>query len=377
MSFLTLNGTPIPCRSNACDVKDVEHRADRARMFSGDIRLTRGAIYREFTIVTAFQNETDYATIRALINSNNLPLTAAGDLIGTPSIYVMPVPGSWTPIQTADGFRRQAKFTLQETITTVLPDTSAVPWAFYRRGVGYWQDRAATTPASVGDVVDRWDDQSGNGRFIFSHNGEDAGPDGTPWAGSRDYRPTRDSSTTIYFGEAGGPEGAAEMRPGDGDNPYSPDMSEFNECEILFGIRAQFDPAPLSMSLAAWSSGVGPDVYPDSDGHLRFLFGLSGLSLHDAGDPSVDLTGWNCLNLSGSNVTDELIVRLNDDTLLTYPTGGSPFLWDFARLGNGGGDGHHFQGWFRDIVIFTSLLTDTQRLAWKNYIRGFTSLPPL
>ncbi len=375
MSFLTLNGTAIRCRRDACDVKHAEHRADRARAFDGTVRITRSGVFREFTVVTGLLDESDYAAYKALIETDNPPLTAAGDWIGATSINVYPVPGSWTPLVTraeTDGFRRQAKFTMLESPTISAPDTSAEPWAFYRRGVGFWLERAASTVAADGDKVDRWDDQSGNSRHFLSHDGNGAGPDGTAWAGSLDYRPLRDTAQNgIKLGFSDNVEGWSEMRP--------PRTDAFNEMEVFYGVRAYADPDSVDLTLSKMREAVGGDQYPDTSGHLQISFGLPGA--HDAGDPIVDLAGWNCLHLSGSNDTEELIVRLNGAELLRYPRGGSEvFLFDqnstfVTPIGPTFFKG--FKGWARDIVIFDGLTTDDQRLAWTNYIRGLTSTPPL
>ncbi len=379
MTFLALNGTTIPCRTNGVDVRDARHREDRARMFNGEVRVSGGAIFREFTITTAFENDTDYATIRALINSMTLPLTATGDLIPDAPISVVPVPGSWTPIQTGDGFRRQAKFTLQETVTIVAPDTSAAPWAFGRRGVGYWNDRAGTIAAGDGDQIDRWDDASGNGRHIISHDGNGAGPDGTAWAGSVDYRPKRSLATNaILFGDGVGSLGRTEMRP-------NTTAAAINEMEILVGIATLYDPYGNPLSLWAMRDGAAQTYYPDNDGHVKEAFGTTGQ--FDIGDLATPLTNFNCYNVSGSNLTKDLFVRMNGGVIYTTNigmsaifawNGNSTFVSDIGfTIGNGGGEGGHMRGWIRDFVIFDSILTDAQRTSWTNYIMGLTSTPPL
>ncbi len=118
MTFLTLNGTTVRCRKDACDVKDVWHRQDIARAFDGQIRQSRGPLFREFSIQTALETEADYLALRAILNSDALPLLADGDLIGDGPINAVPKDVSWTPVQSASGFRRQAKFTLWEDVPT-------------------------------------------------------------------------------------------------------------------------------------------------------------------------------------------------------------------------------------------------------------------
>ncbi len=372
MSFLTLNSTPIRCRKDACDVKHAEHRLDRARAFDGTVRVTRGGIFREFTVVTGLLDDTDYAAYKALIETDTPPLTAAGDWVGG-TIKVYPVPGSWTPLVTraeTTGFRRQAKFTLLESPTISEPDTSAEPWAFYRRGVGFWQERAASTPAMDGDQVDRWDDQSGNERHLVSHDGNGAGPDGTAWAGSLDYRPIRDTGqNALRFGDT-----PNEMRPNE-------PMDALTELEMLVGVRA-FEASPSARYvLLSTREAVSGCFYPHTDGHIYESFGLP--SQYDAGLPTPDISGYNCYNPSGSTVGAVMTVRLNLTTMFTHALGmAEGFLWDHNSGSDLGisisGDADHpFIGWVRDIVIFDAILTDSQRLAWTNYIRGVTSTPPL
>jgi hypothetical protein len=281
MSFLTLNSTPIRCRKDACDVKDAEHRADRARAFDGTPRVTSGGVFREFTIVTGLLNASDYAAYRALINTSNPPLTAAGDLIGATSISVFPIPGSWTPLATpseSNGFRRQAKFTLWESPTISAPDTSAVPWAFYRRGVGYFTDLAKTTPAAVDDLIRVWTDQSGNARDATSGSGLVGGTD--------DNRPTRIASNELLFGH--NPDGAAER-----SGIVVPSMSALSVVEMLIGVRAENDP-PATGSLVSRvlfnmsSSGGVQSYYPTFDGpHLR-QFRADGGARHDRSHARLD-----------------------------------------------------------------------------------------
>ncbi len=333
-------------------------------MFSGEMRTTGGRFFRTFTITTAFRDETDYAAVKALIESDDLPLTASGDLIGG-TISVFPDAESWTPVQTASGFRRQAKFTLIETTTIVPPDTSAVPWAFYRRGVGYFTDLAKTTTAEVDDLVYCWADQSGNGYDANSGFGLVGGGD--------DNRPTLIAANELLFGH--NPDGAAER-----SGIIIPDMSALDVAEMMVGVRSENDPpatgALVSRVLFVLSSDGNPGtVYPSSTGHIQDSFGLT--TQQDMGDPTPDLTGWNVYNVSGSNDTGELISRLNNVELATVPS--LSFNWDrtYNPFGIASLETTTFQGRVRDIVIFASLLNTTQRLSWYNYLRGATSVPPL
>ncbi len=141
MSFLTLNGTPVRCKRDASDVKDVWHRQDMARAFDGQVRQTRGPLFREFTIQTALQTDADYLALRAILNSDSLPLVADGDLIGDGPINVTPRDVTWTPLQSASGFRRQAKFTLWEDLGAISVLGDLV--------FDYAADDAVTTPAHI------------------------------------------------------------------------------------------------------------------------------------------------------------------------------------------------------------------------------------
>ncbi len=173
MTFLALNGTTVRTRSDAVQQKDNEHRLDRERMFDGTMRLTRGGVFRQWDVTTAFLSESDANTLLALVRSGSV-LTASGDLVGA-DVAVMPVPGNDNPKQTATGFKRQLTFTLHETGGPLPPDTSAPLGAFWRGGVGYRStDWATSSPtedilealpaAGEGDAVTAWLDQSGNRR---------------------------------------------------------------------------------------------------------------------------------------------------------------------------------------------------------------------
>lgn len=114
MAFLTLNGLTVRVKSNAAPEKLNEHRLDRDRMFDGSMRVIRQGIYRQWDLTTALLSESDANALLALIKSDDLPLRASGDLIGG-TIGVIPVPGTNSPVQTAQGFMRQVTFTLHET----------------------------------------------------------------------------------------------------------------------------------------------------------------------------------------------------------------------------------------------------------------------
>lgn len=114
MPFLALNGLTIPVKSNALGEKYNEHRLDRDRMFDGTMRVIRQGVYRQFDVTTSLLSESDANAILALVNGNDIPLRATGDVIGG-TIGVIPVPGANTPVQFSGGFKRQLTFTLHET----------------------------------------------------------------------------------------------------------------------------------------------------------------------------------------------------------------------------------------------------------------------
>jgi len=335
-------------------------------MFSGEIRVTGGAFYRTFTITTAFQNETDYETIKALIESDDLPLTASGDLVKNGPISVVPDAESWTPVQYAGGYVRQAKFTLIETTTIVPPDTSAVPYAFFRRGVGYFTDADLLIPAGVDDLLLAWRDSSGNDRHATSGNGVASGGD--------DNRPTLIATNEIEFGS--NPDGA-NGRSGF----HLPNTTLLTELTMMISVRSYNDPpatgdGPRALFTLA-ASGGQYTYFPDASGHIQEGTGRS--TQVDQGDPATDLTGWNVYEISASNVTLEMVSRLNNTILHTETFGGgTPFVFNGGNtLGIEDNSFRTFQGRVKDVVMFDALLTTAQRLAWYNYMSGATSIPPL
>lgn len=376
MPFLTLNSTTIRVKSNAADQKDNEHRVDRERMFDGTMRVFRGPIFRQWDVTTAILDGTTYATVRALINSNSVPLSASGDFIGG-TVNVIPVPGSWTPVQSpgiSGGFGWVGRFTLQENPTPPVVDRSAVPWAFYRRGVGLFSDLGfdnylgtvtTDTPAGDGDSVGVWTDQMGNNRHALSGTGVAGGVD--------DQRPTYVSATkSLRCGEGPGFEGRTGFRV-----PY---LGALTDLEIMIGLRVDEDPPAQGYGLWRLRDGNPATYYPDSDGHIKESMGDT--VQHDAGNPTIDLAGLNCYDVSANGSTDDLIVHLNDVELLTVNvgsgfsfTGGSTSYGPMVAVA--GGDSHYLVGNIRDMVIFDAVLTDSQRLAWRNYINGVTSSPPI
>ncbi len=364
MTFLTLNGTTIRARSNGADQTDEEHRLDRERMFDGTIRMTRAGVFRKWSVSTAFLDINDRDTVRALVNGGTI-LTAGGDLVGddTP---VMPVPGTWTPIQTGDGQRWQGKFSLMETGGPLPPDRSATPWLFYQRGQGYWQDDSRTVPALDGDPVYTWDDKSTNGRHGKA--------DGHLFTGD-DCRPTRDDNQ-LHFGVGPGSPGAGSGRT----FIVIPSMSALSEAEMMVSLRATLDPPASTPRSTAWylcSTGTAASSYPDTDGHIKDSFGRG--SRLDAGDPASDLTSLHVYSVSGSTVSRDIVVRLDNVVIASlHTTGGDNFLWNLSlpNFGLGAVTDSGWEGHMQDILV-QGVMTDSQRRSWFDYFRGATTEPPL
>lgn len=371
MSFVTLNGTAIRTRANATDQKDAEHGIDRARMFDGTVRMTRRGIFREWSVVTGHLTTTERDTARALINTNAGLLTLGGDIVDGVDTPVMPVPGSWTPVQTASGQRWQGKFTLMETLGALPPDTSAVPWLFARRGVGLWTTGDMDVAAGTGDLVYVWEDQSGNGRHLVADAHDFGG----------DIRPIRDGNQ-IHFGVGGMTEDGGTGLRVDVLDESSP-MVLLDEVDLMIGIRAALSPpatSARSVAIAMESSG-NSDLgtrYPDTDGHIWETFGFE--RKLDVGATAEDLTSLHVYNVCASNVTNTLTVRLDNVVIFTYTLGGSEaFGWSqvapfFGLDSNGGAS---WEGWMRDILLVNGIMTDTQRRSWYDYMSGAVDDPPL
>ncbi len=376
MPFLTLNGTTFQVRSNALQQKYNEHRLDRERMFDGTMRLTRGGVFRQWDVTLKYLTDAEATTAMALINSGAV-LTAGGDVIGEP-VGVLAVPGMNNPIQTGDGFRRQVTFTLHEQGGPLPPDRTAEPFLFWQRGRGYWQDidNSKTTPALDGDLVFTWEDQSGHGRDGQAHSAD---------FDSSDFRPVRDGNE-LHFG-------VGEFSPpsaGSGATLIRSDaIFGVDELHMMCGIRAALDP-PTSGRENAFSFQPGGGVtsgtrYPDADGHVYINWGFTdGL---DCGDPVSDLTSFHVLGMSGSNITNEIVVKLDNIIVATHTlvgaeipgwgfAGGSGFPGALEAIGMAiGGDG--WEGWFRDVFMTASVMTPAQERSWYDYIRGATDEPPL
>ncbi len=373
MTFLTLNGTTIRTRMNAADQADEEHRLDRERMFDGTIRMTRAGVFRKWSVSTAFLTSGDRDTVRALVNGGSI-LTASGDLIGSDT-PVMPVPGTWTPVQTGDGQRWQGKFALMETGGPLPPDRTAVPFLFLQRGRGYWQDRdnSKATPALDGDPIYTWADQSGNGRDGQAYSADFEGAD---------LRPVRDGDEVRFgvgmFSDPGAGSGRTLIR--------FDTLFGRSELHMMCGLRAALDPpatsgraGPFSFAPGGASSGTR---YPDTDGHIYINFGFErGL---DAGNPSEDLTSFHVLTVSSSATTRQIIAKLDNTVILSYNLVGAETIGWASGSGFPGaleclgiGSTHGWEGWFRDLFIADGLMTPAQERSWYDYIRGATTEPPL
>lgn len=374
MTFLSLNGTTIPCASDQTKQSDEEHRIDRGRMFDGVIRMSRQGVYRMWTVTTNLLTESDANSILALIRTNNPPLLASGDLVGS-DVAVMPIPGGDDPIQTATGFRRRVTFTLKETGGPLPADKTAVPYALYRRGVGYltgtWlynggdYDLSACTAAGEGDRVSVWRDQSGNGFDLLAGVNQNF----NTWV------PT--SSPTLQGDKL---YGGFFSRPGN-----SGWWTALTQLDILAGVECT-DSAPASNGTnVLWeiggsgATGVGCR-FPAVDGHLYDTVAVAGTL--DLGAPVVDLSALVVYNVTIdlNGASPNWTARLNNtiqhqetQTDPSYPYLNNPNV-EFGASTNAG---TWFDGWWRDLVIFNGILTPTQRRSWYDYGIGAVADPPL
>jgi len=370
MSFLSLNGTVIPVKSNAAGQGYDEHRLDRERMFDGALRMTRAGVFRKWPITTKLLTESDANAILALVNGGAI-LTASGDLVGGTDVAVMPIPGTADPVQTATGFRRRVSFEIREVGGPPPPDRTTVPFLFLQRGLGYWQDRdnSKTTPALDGDLVYTWEDQSGNGRDGQAYSGDFEGTD---------LRPKREGDQ-LHFGiSAFSSHGESLIR--------FDSITGMNELHMMCGIRAAFDPPATTARATPFKfhggGATSETCYPDDDGHLKINFAFD--RAFDVGDLDADLTGLHVLSVSASNVTRQIIAKLDNVQILSYDLVGSEsvgwapgpgFPGSLQCIGFGAGD--VWEGWFRDVFMTASVMTPSQERSWFDYIGGATDLPPL
>lgn len=387
MSFLTLNGTTIRSRINATDQTDEEHRLDRERMFDGVVRMTRAGVFRKWSISTALLTTSDRNTVRALVNGGSI-LTAGGDLVGD-DVAVMPVPGTWTPVQTGNGQRWQGKFALMETGGPPPPDTSAVPFAFFRRGAGlktgtygdHPVDITTTTPAADGDLVSVWTESRGLNRHLLG------GFNNTGVNYDSRFAPVRDGDL-VKFGV--NPFSSRSrlwgLKDGFTESGWWGDILS-GKVDVLIGCRALESPPVSNGTNALWDlsrSGGGSDGpvrFPDANGHV-YDVAISGHQ-HDYGNLSAtydfaslqvyNITGWNSSVGLGSAL---YTARLGNTVVFTHAeTGSFPFLDGLFYVGERLTE--YFVGWVRDIVVFDDILTASQRLSWYNYLAGSSLDPPL
>jgi hypothetical protein len=394
MAFLALNGTTIPCLSPGADEDAEEYAADRERMFDGTMRLIRRGLFRKWTVTTRLLAPSDALAILALINQGG-NLVATGDLVeSTSGIYVMPIPGKHTPVQTASGLKRRLTFVLEENPTPFAQDRSAVVHLFLRRGTGYlkgaWTydninpvDYSACTPASDGDLLSVWQDQSGNNYHFLG------GPAGNPAFYDFHIAPQIDGNM-IRFG-VGQLAGRSQFpgntltwlkRVDDGGAWWT----GLTKGEIMAGIRA-VNGAPGSTGRnAPWDlNGIGTAgnfEWPHPNGHvLDSTVTDSQLDYGDFVAAGVDFGSLNVWDLAVdlTAVSPNRVAYVNNVQLYSTHLTGDP---DFSNgseawFGRGKDDDQFFDGWLRDIVMFDAPLTASQRLSWYRYLIGLDSSPPI
>ncbi len=392
MPFLALNGTTYRIQSNGMGQKYNEHGTDRFRTFDGAMRVTRRGIYREWNGNTAILSYSDAANLIAVLVSPNVPLALTGDLVGDETVAVMPILISNDPIHTASGPMRRVVFTLHETPSSLPPDTSAPLFMFMRRGVGMWQDWAATIPALDGDVLARWDDQLvANDRCLFGGYDFIGLGHNPAWAPVRENGRARFDDSRFNFGRDAGFSGGM-----DGHGAYygttGDDLSDLDNtgCEIMVGLQVDESPPVLATHGGLWAArwggsvpGNSPDMtpsayHPYTDGHIYEHFALA--DSVDLGAAS-DLDSFHCYDIIAlDNGIDprEWTVRINDTIqFTTTPAPGAVSLIIAPIIGMGNGLSPDLYGTIRDIVINTGKFTTTQRASWRDYILGVTDDPPL
>jgi len=394
MPFLALNGSTFRIQSNGMGEKYNEHGVDRFRTFDGAMRVTRRGIYREWNGNTAILTDDEAAPLLTLLKGVGveLPLALTGDLVAADeTVAVMPILISNDPIQTATGFKRRVVFALHETPAQLPPDTSAPIFMFMRRGVGMWQDWAATIPTLEGDPIARWDDRiTPNDRCLIGgldFNFQNYVSGDAPVR--ENGRARFDDQRFTFAREAGFSTGM------DGHGAYTgtagDDLSDLDGtgCEIMIGVQVDESPPALAghggLWFARWGGaatgspdGSGSAFHPHSDGHIYEHFGLA--DSVDIGAVS-DLDSFHCYDVVAfDNGIDprEWTVRLNETVLYTTaPAGGAISLVINPIIGLGAGLAPDLYGTIRDIVINTGQFTTRQRASWRDYILGVTDDPPL
>ena len=388
MTFLTLNGVTVRCHSDAVTEDREEVGLDRDRMFDGTLRVSRRGLFRHWVVQTALMSEADANTLLALINTNSPPLTMNGDLVGGLDTAVMPIPGHNDPVQWAGGFKRRLTFELKETGGPLPADTSAVPFAFFRRGVGYltgaWGDHpidiTGLSAAGSGDTVSVWKDQSGNSRHLIGAvNGNFLNYD------SR-MVPVRDGDY-VHFGvnASGLPTLMQALKTGTTSTQWWSDLAggPSGAVEIMLSAKAASG-APLADGSNTLLTINGEMYWPKSDGHV-YDTAFSALT-HDLGSltATIDFASLNVYNVTGlgSGAAGPLWVGRIGNSILasddeTSEAGTFPSTSGQFTLGTNSLRDEMFVGWVSDLVIFNGQLTSTQRRSWYDYMRRAVADPPL
>jgi hypothetical protein len=398
MTFLSLNGTTIPCLSPGADEDAEEYAADRDRMFDGTMRLIRRGLFRKWTVTTRLLLPADARTILALINQGG-NLTATGDLVdSTDGVYVMPVPGKNTPVMTASGLKRRLTFVLEENPTPFAQDRSAVVHLFLRRGTGYlkgaWTydninpvDYTACTSASDGDLVSVWQDQSGNDYHMVTAFV------GNPAFFDDKYAPTLDGNALrfgngVISGRTHGFSGISSTfmgRVDDGGNWWT----SLAKGEIMAGLRASNGAPGSAGRNSPWDlnreggSTDGNFEWPHPGGHV--LDPTCANTQYDYGDLTAAGIVFDSLNVYDlmvdlAAVSPNRVFRVNNVQQFSTTAIFDPFFDHASALFGYGGEGagtSFFDGWFRDIVLFDAPLTTSQRLSWYRYLIGLDTSPPI
>ena len=386
MAFLTLNGTTVPVRANALGQKNEEHRLDRDRMFDGTMRVIRGGtpgiygtgVYRSFDVVTRYLTQSDADAIEAIVNGDSIPLAMDGDCIENLTIAVIPVPGTRTRIQTANGVRHQLTFTLKETPAPLPADTSAALYLACLRGKGYWKDFAKATAAGDGDFVHLWEDQTGNTRDLRCLTSL-GGHNGMP----------KLEGDLLHFGisandVAGAPATSRSLLAIPTAIPTTGYYGTLSGAEIMMSFRLAAYPPGSDATAGLWMLGKeGRDgtYFTKPDGHI-YESAFADTAGADLGvppdDPSAGLVVYSVgANSSGWTVT------FNGSTIYSgalLPGASAGFYVDRIAPAIGaanGGDAHYLNGWVRDVVINTAPFTTSQRRSWYQYMIGLTDDAPL
>lgn len=386
MTFLALNGTTVRTRSDAVQQKDNEHRLDRERMFDGTMRLTRGGVFRQWDVTTAFLSESDANTLLALVRSGGV-LTASGDLVGD-DVAVMPVPGNDNPKQTGDGFRRQITFTLHETGGPLPADTSAPLGAFWRGGAGYrtgtWGSFDAGTITDVlegldaageGDPVSAWLDQSGHRRHWMG------GIDNASFNSHTDARSPTVLGTTLRFGESSDTNCRILQTTAVDDW-----WQGLTHGEVMIAFLPTDDSPVSDGKNLLWGIGHSGAAYPDDDGHLYDSFLQPGGGLVDLGASTIDFSSMQVMGITVDTLaaSPNFVVRFGNVVFYSategaagFPTFGAGISAVILGTDGGYGAGGYFDGIIKHMAVFEAPLTTSQRASWYAFMSGAVTDPPL